>query len=219
MSDGSTNPPTPAPIPASLWPSISSGCVSTLTPPSAPAPMTAPMPADASPTVRSAPPLTPPFASAPRIDSCGRAEIIGCIRGAVEIRSHSGQLGAEVACRTACVSGCLIGERFQFLQLVLQLLLCALGDGHGDIRLDLTGDAADVLAAVDRAGVRIIEQIPARHARNAADVVADVLIADRAGIFADCDRPVFRPAMPPVAVVVRKVCVVARLARSSVVSI
>ena len=31
--------------------------------------------------------------------------------------------------------------------------------------------------------------------------------------------PVFRPAMPPVAVVVRRVCAVARLARSSVVSI
>ena len=70
----------------------------------------------------------------------------------------------------------------------MQLLLCALGDGHGDIRLDLTGDAADVLAAVDRAGICIVEQIPARHARNAADVVADVLIADRAGIFADCDQ-------------------------------
>ena len=123
-----------------------------------------------------------------RIDSCGRAEIIGCIRGAVEIRSQSGQLGAEVACRTACVSGCLIGERFQFLQLVLQLLLCALGDSHSDIRLDLTGDAANVLAAVDRAGICIVEQIPARHARNAADIVADMLIADRAGIFADCDQ-------------------------------
>lgn len=86
------------------------------------------------------------------------------------------------------VGGRLIGERFELLQLILQLLLCALGDGHGDIRLDLPGDAADVLAAVDCAGVRIIEQIPARHARNAADVVADVLIANRAGIFADCDQ-------------------------------
>ena len=70
------------------------------------------------------------------------------IRGAVEIRSHSGQLGAEVACRAARVGGRLIGKRFELLQLILQLLLCALGDGHGDIRLDLTGDAADVLADV-----------------------------------------------------------------------
>ena len=123
-----------------------------------------------------------------RIDGRGRAEVIGRVGRAVEIRSHSGQLGAEVACRTACVSGCLIGERFQFLQLVLQLLLCALGDSHSDIRLDLTGDAANVLAAVDRAGICIVEQIPARHARNAADIVADMLIADRAGIFADCDQ-------------------------------
>ena len=46
-SDGSMYPPAPMPIPP------------------VPMPMTAPMPADASPTVRSAPPLTPPFASAP----------------------------------------------------------------------------------------------------------------------------------------------------------
>ena len=65
ISEGSTKPPTPAPIPADVLLPISSGCVSMVRSASFPAPMAAPIPAEASPTVRSAPPVTLPSASAP----------------------------------------------------------------------------------------------------------------------------------------------------------
>ena len=62
------------------------------------------------------------------------------------------------------------------------------GDFGTDIGLHLAGDAANVLAPADRAAVRAGAHLPAAAPDDAADVVADVLVADGGLVHALADR-------------------------------
>ena len=62
------------------------------------------------------------------------------------------------------------------------------GDLRAHIGLHLAGDAADVLSPADRALVAAREHLSAAAADHAADIVADVLVADSGIVRARRDR-------------------------------
>ena len=70
------------------------------------------------------------------------------------------------------------------VQLILQFLQRVAGGLQRNIRRHLTDETAHVLAPLNSTAVFAVTDIPALPPRDAADVVADVRIADRAVIFA-----------------------------------
>ena len=109
--------------------------------------------------------------------------------GGVDIAGERVQPGGDAA-RAALRVGCgLVDEVAQLVQLGLELFRGLVIELHLDVRLDLTGHAADVLAAIDRAGVDAVDKLAARAAHDAAGVVADVRITDGGGIACGGDRP------------------------------
>ena len=82
----------------------------------------------------------------------------------------------------------LIHKFVQLLKLLLDLTSGALAQLHTDIRLELAGDTADILSSADAALIRAAQDLAAAASGNAADVVADVLVADGREIRAVHDR-------------------------------
>ena len=82
----------------------------------------------------------------------------------------------------------LFDERVELLDLRLDARELAGGDLRAHIGLHLAGDAADVLASADRTLVAAREDLAAAAADHAADIVADVLVADSGIVRARRDR-------------------------------
>ena len=78
----------------------------------------------------------------------------------------------------------LVDEGAEFIQLRLKLREHALRELHLNVRLHLPADTADILPAIDRAAVFAARNKAAASARDTADVIAHMLIADNRAVFA-----------------------------------
>ena len=112
------------------------------------------------------------------VDSGGKADILGRLRRAAHRIGNAVQPRGHAVCAALGVVGRLRDQFIQLLELLLHLIHSAFRQLDGDIRLHLADNAAHVLAAAHAAFVDTAANLAAAPSGNAADIVADVLMAD-----------------------------------------
>ena len=116
------------------------------------------------------------------------AHIARGVRSIGEVAGDEREAVTDLARAVLRVVHGLFDKAAELIELRLHHGELAGGDFGADIGLHLSGDAADVLAPADRAAVCAGAHLPAAASDDAADIVADVLVADGGLIYALADR-------------------------------
>jgi len=116
------------------------------------------------------------------------AHIARGVRSIGEVAGDEREAVTDLARAVLRVVHGLFDKATELIELRLHHGELAGGDLGADIGLHLSGDAADVLAPADRAAVCAGAHLPAAAPDDAADIVADVLVADGGLIHALADR-------------------------------
>ena len=122
------------------------------------------------------------------IDPGGQLDVRRLLHGAVYIAGKTVETRGDAVCAALGIVRRLVYKVIELVKLLLDLAQGALRELHLDIRLDLTGNAAHVLAAADAALVGAASNLTAASSHDAADVIADVLVTDRRRVGAVADR-------------------------------